>query len=326
MRILNRAAVAAALSHADCIAALDPAMRAVSADRAILPLRQFISIPGTSGKFTLMPGYVADPRTFGFKVVAKYPRAADSPYGSHVGAVMIFDADLGIPVAIMDGAELTAIRTAAASALATRELAREDSRTLAILGTGKQALHHIHAIAAVRPIRDVRVWGRDAERAQAFVAGLDLPADVTLSARTNVQDTLDGADIVCTTTAATTPILAGADLAAGMHVNLVGAAVAAAAEADSEVVTRSRFFVDYRESAMAQAGELLDAIGKGVIDKTHIVGEIGEVLLGQVAGREKTNEITTYKSLGVAAQDLAAGTAATHAAERRDIGTTIDWH
>ena len=159
MRILNREAVAESLSHAECIEAVEAAMRAVSRGDTIMPLRRYMDIPRHGGKFTLMPGYLGKPCTFGVKIVSKYPRSADSPYGSHVGAVMIFDSDEGIPLALLDGSELTAIRTAAASALATRILARADAATLAMLGTGTQAQHHVRALSCVRPITEVRVWG-----------------------------------------------------------------------------------------------------------------------------------------------------------------------
>jgi ornithine cyclodeaminase/alanine dehydrogenase-like protein (mu-crystallin family) len=326
VRILNRAAVGQALSHAQCVVALDPTMRAVSEDRAIMPLRQYMNIPGTDGKFTMMPGYVDTPRTFGFKVVAKFPREADSKYGSHVGAVMIFDADIGIPIALMDGAELTAIRTASASALATKTLARDHSSTLAILGTGTQAEHHVHAIRAVRPIRNIRIWGRNQGHAAKLLSRLQLPDSIQTSIAEDVTTAVESADIVCTTTAATTPILEAAQISPGCHVNLVGAAIIEAAESSADLVAASRFFVDYRASALAQAGELACAIREGLVDESHIAGEIGEVLLGQIEGRQDASQITVYKSLGVAAQDLAAAFAAYENAERLNLGTSVDWH
>lgn len=325
MRVLNRSAVAAALSHAECVEALVPAMCAVSDGRTDMPLRQYLNIPRTQGKFTVMPGYLDDPRVFGLKAVAKYPRETDSPLGSHVGAVMIFDADLGVPLALMDGAELTAIRTSAASALATRELAREDAATLAILGCGTQAVHHIHAMLAVRPIRDIHVWGRNAATADAMIASLTLPDHINVARADTAQDAVTNADIVCTTTAARTPILQAQWLAPGTHVNLVGAAIRDAAEADQAIVTDTQFYTDYRPSALAQAGELIDAIEAGVVDETVIVGELGEVLLGRAPDRQNDDDITTYKSLGVAAQDLAAAVHALAAAEKRALGVAVDW-
>ncbi len=324
MRLLNRSATAKALSHAQCVEALDPAMRAVSNGGTIMPLRQYLSIPDERGKFTLMPGYCDNPEAFGVKIVSKYPRAHDSPYGSHVGAVMVFDADLGIPLGMLEGAELTAIRTAAASALATRVLAREDSKILTVLGTGTEALHHVKAIMTVRSITNIRIWGRNLQHAQELVAQLDLPNNV--EAVEDIHQALSGADIVCTTTSATEPILKGAWLQPGMHVNLVGAAVKTAAEADTEVVERSRFYTDSISSALDQAGELNAAIDAGLVDESHVVAEIGSVLDKPEMGRRDDKEITVYKSLGVAAQDLAAGLAALKHASENDIGVEISWN
>lgn len=325
MRILNREAVAESLSHAECIEAVDAAMRAVSRGDTIMPLRRYIDIPGQGGKFTLMPGYLGEPCTFGVKIVSKYPRSADSPYGSHVGAVMIFDSAEGIPLALLDGSELTAIRTAAASALATRILARPDGAALAILGTGTQARHHVRALTCVRPITEIRVWGRTGSHARRLLRRLASPASVPARVCGSAREAVEGADIVCTTTSATEPVLEGKWLAPGCHVNLVGAAIAGSAEADIDVVTRSRFFVDYRASAMDQAGELLAAIRDGAVSESHIAGEIGEVLDGNTPGRRDDGEITVYKSLGVAAQDLAAACAAFRNAESRNIGVDLRW-
>ena len=325
MLILNRAAVAACLSHADCIEALDPAMRAVSAGLAIMPLRQYLKVPGSSVKFTLMPGYVDAPRCFGVKIVSKAEREPGSPWGSHVGAVMVFSPDEGIPVALLDGSELTAIRTAAASALATRALARADARCLAIIGSGQQAEHHIRALLQVRPIERLVIWGRSRARVEALLARLSLPAGIAVEVADSVAAAVASADIVTTVTSAKTPVLAGESLRPGVHVNLVGAAVREVAEADVETVRRSRFFVDYRESAMAQAGELLNAIREGVVDESHIAAEIGEVLSGQVPGRRNDQEVTVYKSLGVAAQDLAAGWLAWTRAQERSLGVEVPW-
>ena len=325
MRILNPEAVAESLSHAECIEAVDAAMRAVSRGDTIMPLRRYMDIPGQGGKFTLMPGYLGELCTFGVKIVSKYPRSADSPHGSHVGAVMIFDSEEGIPLALLDGNELTAIRTSAASALATRILARADSAALAILGTGTQARHHVQALTCVRPIAEVRVWGRTGAHARRLVRRLASLASASVRVCGSAREAVEGADIVCTTTSATKPVLEGEWLAPGCHVNLVGAAIASSAEADIDVVTRSRFFVDYRASAMDQAGELLAAIRDGAVSESHIAGEIGEVLDGNAPGRRDDGEITVYKSLGVAAQDLAAACAAFRNAESRNIGVDLRW-
>jgi len=325
MLILNRDAVAQALEHAHCVEVLDPVMRSVSAGNVDLPLRRYLEIPGTKGKFTLMPGYLGDPRSFGVKVVSKFPREPGSRYGSHVGAVMVFDADEGIPLALLDGGELTAIRTASASALATRELARADVSVLTVLGSGEQAWHHVAALRAVRSFESVRIWGRTQTSAEALAARIATTLGIQAQTFSSARDALNGADVVCTTTSASDPILPGAWLEPGMHVNLVGAAVRTAAEADQDVVTRSRYFIDYRPSIMDQAGELLDAIEAGAVSEEHIAGEIGEVLAGRCAGRLNDDEITVYKSVGVAAQDLGAGLACYQRARDQDIGIEVDW-
>lgn len=325
MLVLNRKATAAALSHAACIEALSPAMVSVSRGEAELPLRNYLNIPNTQGKFTLMPGYSADPRTFGVKIVSKFPREPGSPHSSHVGAVMVFDADTGLPLALLDGAELTAIRTSAASALATRALARQDANALGILGCGEEAWHHALAIAEVRPLKQITVWGRSKQRAEAFANKVGTHLGIATTAATDRAQLAQQSDIVCTVTSAKTPILEGRWLTEGTHVNLVGAAVATSAEADEQVVTRSRFFTDYRPSAMAQAGELINAIESGTVSASHIVGEIGQVISNELPGRTGEDEITVYKSLGVAAQDLAAGLAAYHGARETGLGVDIDW-
>ncbi|MFT6412211.1 MAG: ornithine cyclodeaminase [Glaciecola sp.] len=325
MLLLNKTAVMESLSHAQCIDALSDTMQSVSCGDVIMPLRQFIQIPNTAGKFTLMPGYVGKPASFGVKIVSKFPREARSPHGTHVGAVMIFDAEHGIPLAMLHGGELTAIRTAAASGLATRELARKNAETLTILGCGEEAQHHLKAMLAVRPLKKIIVWGRSVERAQAFVDAQNLPATVQIQVEADAETAVATADIICTVTSSTSPILKGEWLTPGTHVNLVGAALRTSAEADTEVVKRSRFYIDYRISAMAQAGELLNAIEQGAITQEHIIGEIGEVLAGQKPGRQSATDITVYKSLGVAAQDLAAASCALNNALKFNKGVSIDW-
>ncbi len=326
---MNKAAVAASLTHAECVGVLSDTMQSVSQRDVIMPLRQFIQIPDTPGKFTMMPGYLGKPKCFGVKLVSKYPPDDSSPHGSHIGAVMIFDADSGVPHAMLDGGELTAIRTSSASALATRELSRADSKVLTVMGCGDEARHHIQAILSVRPLEKILVWGRDPNRAQAFINECCdrelIPEHVSIAVQVDAQTAVRQADIVCTVTASTQPILKGDWLRRGTHVNLVGAAIRSSSEADTDVVRRAKFYIDYRESAMAQAGELLNALESGVVDESHIVGEIGEVVSEVCEGRANEKEITVYKSLGVSAQDLAAGKRAFENAQRDQHGVEVEW-
>lgn len=323
MLILTKSDITRLLPVSACIDVMASAMKQTSARQVVLPLRQFMAVPETKGRLGLMPGYIADPARFGLKIVSKYERPAGSKHGTHVGAVMLFDAAEGLPLALMDGGSLTAIRTAAASALATRTLARPDATTLGVLGCGEEAHVHIPAMLAVRPITEIKVWGRTADRAKAFVQHLDLPAGVSARAVATAEEAT-AADIVCTVTSAATPILKGAWIKPGTHLNLVGSAVATTAEVDDDCVARSAFYVDYREAALAQAGELLNAIKSGRVTAAHIKGEIGDVLLGTAPGRTSASAITVYKSLGISAQDLAAAEYVVTAARAAKVGIDVD--
>ena len=301
------------------IAAARSAMRQVSSGDTLLPLRQFLAIPDAPGKMAVMPGYIAHPPRFGLKTVSKFTNAAHS----HVGTVQLYDATNGQLLAIIEGGTLTAIRTAAASALATDLLARPDSHHLAILGTGEQARRHIEAMAAVRPISQIRIWGRNARNAEALAATLrnaDMPAIVAATVAEAVAD----ADIICTTTAAATPILHGQHVRPGTHVNLVGSAIPTTAEADTALVAMSQFYGDYRAATLAQAGEFRNAIASGLITADHLIGEIGELILGRIPGRQDDTAITLYKSLGVTAQDLTAADAILEAARAHGMGQEIN--
>lgn len=306
MRIITQSQVEAHLPMAECISAMRDVMMAVSQGRTHLPIRQFMPVSGSSGKLAIMPGVIDDPWCFGIKLVCKYQRAADSPLGSHVGMVMLFDAEQGVPLAMIEGSALTGIRTAAASAMATDLLARKDASRLLILGCGEQARRHITALSCVRKIDQVLVWGRDAERTAAFASAAQEREQIPVSACTDLPAALAVSDMVCTVTASPEPLLSGDDLAPGTHLNLVGSAVPGNREVDSTCVSRASYFVDYRPATLAAAGELLIAMEEGVVDESHIVAEIGEVAAGTARSRTDDSEITLYKSLGVAAQDLAA--------------------
>ena len=286
-------------------------------------MRTVMQIPSSRNFFGVMPGYLDDPRGLGAKIITVYPDNAKRGLPSHLGLVLLFDAQIGFPLAVMDAAEVTAIRTAAASAVATRALARKDADHLAILGTGEQAVTHLEAIAKVRALRLVRVWGRSIEKAERFAQEQGPRLSVRVQVSKTAEDAVKGADIVCTVTASREPVLNGAWLERGAHVNLVGASLLGAREADDDVVTRSRFFVDSRTSARAEAGELKHAMDAGLVSESHVLGEIGDVLSGSVVGRTGDDDITVYKSLGVAAQDLAAAHVIYERAVRDGIGTRV---
>ncbi len=333
MRIISQSEVERLMPVGACVDVMRTAMIATSAGDVNLPIRQFMPVPGAAGKMAIMPGSLgtagkSDDACFGIKLVCKYERplidGKPDPLGTHVGMVMLFDSIKGVPLAMIEGSSLTAIRTSAASALATQLMAREDSTRLAIIGNGEQAARHVDAMMAVRPIDHINVWGRDPDRARAFAASIAERTGRTTTAQATPDDAVANADIICTTTSAKEPILTGAALKPGQHINLVGAAIPTSAEVDSEAVKRSRFVVDYRPAAMAAAGELLNAIEAGEVTQTHIAAEIGEIANGAIEGRTSADEITMYKSLGVAAQDLASAQAIWAAAEREGSGLEVD--
>jgi len=305
------------------------AMRATSARNCVLPLRQFMAIPDRPGKLGLMPGYLgaagsADPARFGVKIVSKFERPPGDPHGTHVGAVLLFDAVTGLPLALLEGGTLTAIRTAATTALATETLARADAEHLLVIGSGEEARYHIPALLGVRRFRRLTVWARRLEQAERLLADLQLPATLATAVAADLSQAVAQADVICTVTSAKEPILRGAWLVSGTHLNLVGSAIPTTAEVDSAAVARGRFYVDYLDAARAAAGELLAAIRAGIVDESHVVGELGEVLLGRRPGRSSAEEITIYKSLGVTTQDLAAAEVAYRLARERRLGREID--
>jgi alanine dehydrogenase len=300
--VLSHTDVERLLTMEACIEVMADALRATSQGGAVLPLRSVVWMPDRTGMIGLMPGFLDPPQSLGLKIVSIFPGNHAAGYDSHQGVVMLFDTRHGYPLAIMDASSITAIRTAACSGVATRALARDDAGDLAILGSGVQARTHLAAMRAVRTLRRVRVWSRSAANAQRFAAEAEASVEVMPTAHAAV----DGADLICTTTAAREPILEGAWLAPGAHVNAVGACFAATRELDTAAVARSRLVVDRTESTRNESGDFLFAKRDGAIGDDHILGELGDLLLGRFAARRAADDITLFKSLGIAIEDLAA--------------------
>ena len=304
LQIVPAAEVARCLPYQECIPLMREAMIALSQGRTRQLLRGIIDL--TEGRaFGVMPGAMLDPESFGAKLVSVYPENFAKGGSSHQGVVVMFDPATGAPAAILEAGEITAIRTAAASAAATDVLARPDANRLAILGYGEQAWRHVEAIRIVRPPAKVTIWGRSPEQAETFAArvrALGLAAEAAAS----VQAAVDGADIICTTTAAPEPILESSWVADGAHINAVGSSRAGPAEIANDLVVRARFFADHREGVLAQGAEFLRAKAAGLVGDDHVLGEIGEVMAGTLPGRRDPGDVTIYKSLGSIVQDLAA--------------------
>ena len=304
LRFVTAEEVARFLPYEECIPLMREAMIALSTGRTRQTLRQIVDLPAGRA-FGVMPGAILDGGTFGAKLVSVYPDNFAKGKGSHQGIVALFDPDSGAPSAILEAGEITAIRTASASAAATDALARPESKRLAILGYGEQAWRHVEALRRVRPIEEVRIWGRSFEKAQNFAArveGLGLAA----SAEPEVEAAVADADIICTVTAAAEPILDSFAVADGVHVNAVGSSRAGRAEIAEDLVARARFFADHKEGVLSQGGEFIRAREAGLIGDDHLLGEIGEVFAGSLAGRTGPGDVTLYKSLGSIVQDLAS--------------------
>lgn len=313
----------------DCIRIMAEALAALAEGRAHLPLRSVMSIPDGRGVLAMMPGFMwGDGRSdaaLGFKAVSVFPGNAERGVDTHQGTVALLDPDTGELRAVMDGGAITAIRTAAVSGVATDRLARKDAATAAILGAGVQARTHLEALAAVRQLQGVRVWSRRPERAREFVAlqrsKYRFPVEAVPTAEAAVRE----ADIVATVTASPEPVVSRSWVKPGVHINAVGSSTPAARELDTATVAAARVFVDSRESAMAEAGDLLIPIQEGAITADHIVAELGEVVAGKQPGRRSPEEITLFKSLGLAIEDVvAAGFVVRHAIQTRR-GRSVAW-
>lgn len=293
---------------AECIDVMHSALRAVANGQAILPLRTVVRLPDSPNAFASMPALLGEGHdaSLGAKIITVFPGNEATPYDSHIGVVLLFDNENGRLLAIADASSITAIRTAAVSGVATRALARPDAHDLALLGAGVLAMPHLEAMRAVRDIHRVRVWNRSRERAERFAQSARERFGVDVEICASARDAVHDADIVCAITAARSPVLEGAWLSPGTHVNAVGASLPTARELDTEAVRRARLYVDRRESARNEAGDFLIPRAEGAIADDHIVAELGEVLAGTAQGRRDANEITLFKSLGLAVEDIAA--------------------
>lgn len=303
--VLSAADVEAALPYDACISAVRKAMIAHSSGTTRHLLRSFIGM-GAGRTFAQMPAALSVDGYFGAKLVSVFADPSDSSHRAHRGVVVLFDGAAGAPVCVADAGAVTMIRTGAASAVATDALASADAKSLAILGTGHQAESHIVALSLVRAFETIRVWGRDHERAEAFVNRMVEKTGYRIESVSSAQQAVADADVVCTVTSASEPILRGAWLSPGTHVNIVGSSAPGPVEVDNDLVVNSRFFADCLEHVIQHGAEFLRARQAGLVDDNHIVAEIGDVLRGEDPGRRRADEITVYKSLGHAVQDLAA--------------------
>ena len=330
MLILSADQVRQALPMIQAIEAMKDAYEALSAGRAIVPLRTPLEIKESAGLNLFMPAYLSRLGVEGslvVKVVGVYTENPGRGLPVIHASVLVSEAATGKPLALLEGASLTAIRTGAGSGAATDILARPDCRVAAIIGAGVQAKTQLEAVCSVRPIERVWIYDHNPGKAERFIeemAGRKPISKYLLPApdpRTAVRE----ADIICTATTSTSPVFDDADLKPGVHINGVGSFTAQMQEIPYETVVRAKVYVDSRPAALAEAGDLIQPIEAGGIAQDHIVGEIGEVILKRIDGRQSTEEITFFKSVGVAVQDAAAAGLALENARRLGLGQQVDW-
>lgn len=321
MRVLSARDLASLLTPVECIETIRDVFVQLANQRFYSPLRSRARPEGESANgMTLMPTLRLDgPRRWSLKEMVVTPANSRKGLDPLQGVVILHDGDDGRVLAIADAPELTAIRTAATSALATRTLARPDARTVTVLGTGVQGRMHLQALRAVLPDATLRVWGRSPDKAQ------QLAEEAGALAFDSIAAAVEGADVVCTVTAAHDPILRREWIAPGCHITAVGSSTPTACEIDPALLGAATLFVDQRSAALAESGDVLRALDAGTITPDSIVAELGAILCGHHAGRTSPEEITLYKSLGFGALDLATLELALELAERHNLGTRIDW-
>lgn len=290
------------LSVSICMDLIANAMIALHRREASAPARSKLPLSHHGDMLMTMPGVLSNDGVAGVKTLMIRPRGAGP---SVQGLVTLYELESGTPVATLDAAPITELRTAAASALATTHLAREDARALAILGTGVQARSHIEAMLVVRPVERVLIWGRSTEKAQLVAHWAEAHLNVEVSVGPSAESIVSQADIICTVTSGPTPIMKGEWVRPGAHINIVGAHTPSTREVDTDAVKRSRLFVETRAAALEEAGDILMPLNAGEINEDHVLGELADVLLGKVKGRVGDADITAYKSLGNIVQDLA---------------------
>jgi len=323
LRFLSGQDVARALPMRDAVEAMKEAFRQISAGEAVVPPRTHIAVASPPGDALFMPAYVPATRRMGLKIVTLFGDNVARGLPRIQALVIVLDAATGSPLAVMDGTSLTAIRTGAASGAATDLLARPDANVAAIFGAGPQAQTQLEAVCVVRPIRRAMIFDPSAGRAEALAREMAPRLGIAVLAARSPAEALAGADIVCTATTSVEPVFADRDVAPGTHINAVGSYKPTVREIPAETVRRARVVVDHRPAALAEAGDLIIPMEQGLIEKDHIYAELGEIIAGLKKGRESPEQVTLFKSVGVAVQDIAAANQVLAGAERLNLGTDL---
>jgi ornithine cyclodeaminase/alanine dehydrogenase-like protein (mu-crystallin family) len=316
--LLTEAHVRSVLPMSDLIGSMESALARFSAGDVQQPVRTVLQV-GTQNAFVgLMPAYDPHPPAMGAKIVTVFGGNADRGLPTHLATIMLLDPETGALQALMDGRYITEARTAAVSAVSVRHLARPQASTLAILGTGVQARSHLEAYAEIRTLREVRVWSPRVSSRKRFVEEM---AHAPVLATASAEEAVRGADLLVLATSSPTPVLEDAWVAPGTHVVSVGACRPDQRELAPGLTARGRLFVDSRAGALAESGDVVLGIAERRFAPDHIAGELGELILGRVRGRENDEDVTIFKSLGMAVEDVAAAELAYRRALERGVGT-----
>ena len=324
MLVLSEKQVQSLIDIDELISTLAKAHIQYSTGKAVMPVRLVVPLPQIHGRITSMPGFLNEDKALGMKVVTYFEDNPKRNLPAILGTIMLFSAETGKLIAVMDGSYVTAIRTACASAMATRALANAETPVLGILGAGVQARAHIQALTQVRRIDRIRIYSPSGASAAAVKKDLEPALQIAIEVAGSAEDAVRGADLLVTGSTAKEPIIDWAWLKPGTHINAVGSHRPDDREIDGATIARAKVVVDSRAAIMAECGDLLLAIQEKSISENHIHGEIGEILAGTKPGRSSGSEVTLYKSVGIAIQDVATANLVYRKALQQEMGTNVE--
>jgi len=324
MLVLSEKQVESLIDIDELISTLEKAHVQYSTGKAVMPVRLVVPLPQIQGRITSMPGFLDEDKALGMKVVTYFQDNPKRNLPAILATIMLFSGETGKLIAVMDGSYVTAIRTACASAMATKALANTKTPVLGILGAGVQARAHIQALTQVRKIDRIKIYSPSGTSAAAIKKDLEPALKIAIEVAGSAADAVRDADLLVTGSTSREPIIQSTWLKTGVHINAVGSHRPDHREIDGATVARAKVVVDSREAIMAECGDILLAIKENVINENHIHGEIGEILAGTKPGRERASEVTLYKSVGIAIQDVATANLIYRKALERGMGTHVE--
>jgi alanine dehydrogenase len=322
-RLLNEEQVRSLLPMQDLIPAMEAALAKFSACEVLQPVRSVLTVGPTHAYFGLMPAYVPAPASLGAKLVTVFGENHKKNLPSHLATILLLDPETGALMAMLDGRYITEARTAAVSAVSARHLGKADASTLAIIGSGIQARSHLEAYQHVRQLKEVRIWSPRQQSREQFVHDMGPQFGIPIVAADSAESAVRGADLIVLVTSSPTPVIDDSWVSAGAHVVCVGACRPTQQEMPPQLVKRSHLYVDSRDAAVLEAGDIVRNVADGLFDASHIRGEIGEVVLGRIGGRKSNTDITVFKSLGMAVEDVVAADLVFRRASESGVGTEL---